>query len=100
MKLYLIQLITFLYIKQEIWELAFGDTYSSLPSATVEEPRKEGRGQEAGARPGSFQDRGQGQGQGHLCRPGRRSLTGPTAPEPGAPRAGWGGEAGLGPRWA
>lgn len=28
--LYLSRLITFLYIKQEIWGLAFGDTYVSL----------------------------------------------------------------------
>lgn len=84
MKLRLSQLITFLHIKQEIWELAFEDISVSLPLPPVAGPGTEGRRQVAGGSLASVQHLGQG----HLCHPGLFP-TGPTAPGLGTPeRAG------------
>lgn len=51
MKLYLSRSITFLYIKQEIWGLAFRDTYVSLSLTSLAESCEDGRSVQKRAQP-------------------------------------------------
>ena len=88
--LYLSRLITFLYIKQEIWGLAFGDTDVSLTFTPVAESRKEGHP------PKSAQPAGGPQDPGQLRAGGQRPATRLPAYPPVSPAAaGLGGPPGL-----